>query len=362
MDFYFPIADITFNIWLLLGLGVVVGFLSGLLGVGTGILITPILLILGFPSRIAVASQLNASIGANFSGFLSYGQRKDVDFALGIYLIIGGVLGALSEFYILRWLNYTIQTYSAIRIISAIVLIFLGVGMFYNTFRLLLSDNKTYYQVTMKKWMIYIPFHRVFVRSRTEMSVLVPIMVGFLTGILTISLGGGVNVLMIPFLTYLIGRVSPCVSGTSFFVAFITCFVITLLHGIGTAPVDIFLVITLTVSTSIGSKLGVYINQFLPKALIGLLGAAIISLLGVKILVEIIKQQTKRSKLILDNGVVHYLEDLITSMPENISILGKGALYFAHSDVALYSFSCIFISIFIAYIIDKSINFFIYRK
>ncbi|CAO5675249.1 MAG: hypothetical protein HEEMFOPI_00201 [Holosporales bacterium] len=361
MDFYFPIADIVFNPWMILGLGVVVGFFSGLFGVGTGILITPVLLLLGFPGRIAVASQLNASIGANFSGFLSYSNKKDVDYALGMYLVIGGLLGAFAEFYILKLLQH-ISPYSVIRIVCSFVLICLSLIMFYQTIKNLLSDTQKDRSVTMKKWMIYIPFHRVFLRSRTEISVLVPLIVGFITGILTISLGGGVNVMMMPILTYLIGRVSPCVAGTSFFVAFIICFSITLLHGIGTAPVDLYLVVFLSLSTSIGSKIGVWASRYCSKSVIGLLGAVIVLFLGIKTLLDVIKQQTRRPKIVLNNGVSHYIKELTETMPNDIGWLAKKILLFAHSDIASYSAFCVFISILIAFIVEKMLNLFIYKK
>ncbi|MBP9752492.1 MAG: sulfite exporter TauE/SafE family protein [Proteobacteria bacterium] len=361
MDFYFPIADIVFNPWMILGLGIGIGFLSGLFGVGTGILITPVLLLLGFPGRIAVASQLSASIGANFSGFLSYGNRKDVDYALGFYLIFGGLLGAFTEFYILKALQ-NVSPYSVIRIVCSFVLIFLSLIMFYQTIKSLLSDPQKERSVTMKKWMIYIPFHRVFLRSRTEISILVPIVVGFITGILTMSLGGGVNIMMMPILTYLIGRISPCVTGTSFFVAFVICFSITLLHGVGTAPVDFYLVVFLSLSTSIGSKLGILASKHCAKSFIGLLGAVIVLFLGIRTLLDVLKQQTRRPKIVLNNGVTHYIKELVETMPEDISWLAKKTLLFAHQDIASYCAVCIIASILIAFIVEKILNFLLFKK
>ncbi|MDP2193126.1 MAG: sulfite exporter TauE/SafE family protein, partial [Alphaproteobacteria bacterium] len=241
MDFYFPIADVAFNPLWIFALGLAVGFGSGILGVGTGILITPILILIGFPSRIAVASQLNAAIGANFAGFLSYFRRQDVDFALGGYLIIGGVSGALTEHFVLKWLYNVAASYSILRVTTAIVLIVLGINMFYQAMRSLLTEDMPKKVISMKKWMIYIPFHRIFIRTRTEISILVPMAVGFLAGVVTTSLGGGINTIIIPALTYLIGRMTPAIAGTSFMVSFVICLLVTLMHGLGTAPVDLIL-------------------------------------------------------------------------------------------------------------------------
>ena len=352
MDFYFPIADFLYSPLAIISVGVGVGFISGLLGLGSGILITPILLLIGFPSRIAVASQVNASIGSNFIGMLNYGRRRDIDYALGSYLIVGGLCGALTEFYILQWLYDNISPHGILRFITGLVLIILSFGMFYQIIKSLLSDENEIKHVTMKEWMIYIPFHKVFLRSRTEISILIPLVIGFLTGILTVSLGGGINTMMLPFLTYLIGRVSPCVTGTSFFVSTVIFICVTFLHGLNTAPVDMMLVFFLSFSTSIGSKLGVHISFFFSRLSTNLITVVIVFFLGVKSLMDVSKLSQKRPKIILNNGVQHYLDDLYKSMPENIDILSRSILKFANFDPLIYCLTCILLSIGAAYIVD----------
>jgi uncharacterized membrane protein YfcA len=362
MDLYFPIADLFYNPWIIVFIGLSVGFLSGLLGLGAGILITPLLLLIGFPARIAVASQVNASIGTNFTGLLNYRRRHDIDYALGGYLIVGGLMGALTEFYVLHWLYDSISPVGALRFITGLFLVILSCVMFCQIIRNLLGDNEGVRQITMKKWMIYIPFHRIFLRSRTEMSVLVPLVVGFLTGLLTVSLGGGLNTMMIPFLTYLIGRVSPCVSGTSFFVSTIVFCCVTMFNSLGTAPVDMILVFLLTLSTSIGSKIGIQASYFFSRIIISFIAAIIIFLLGVKTLLDVFDISKRRPKIILNNGVRHYLDDLTQSIPTNIGFISKKVLLFASYDPVLYAFTCIFLSILCAIIVEFIMRSIFYSK
>lgn len=362
MDFYFPIADIAFNpLWIfILGLGV--GFASGMLGIGTGILITPILILLGFPSRIAVASQLNAAIGANFAGFLGYWRKQDVDFALGGYLVVGGLIGALTEFFVLKWLYNVAASYGILRTTTAIVLILLGFNMFYQAMRSLLTEDLVGKSVSMKKWMIYIPYHRIFIRTRTEISILVPLAVGFLAGIVTTSLGGGINTIIVPSLTYLIGRVSPSVTGTSFLVSFVVCLSVTFLHGLGTAPVDMPLVCLLTVSSAVGLKLGGYAGTFMSRIWLGTLGGIVIFSLGIKNILAVIELGGRRTKVILDDGVRHYLDDLVSMMGQNLGWASKKILMFAHIDPVAYSATCVFLTITLAYGVDKIMHYFLYGQ
>lgn len=362
MDFYFPIADVAFNpLWIFV-LGLSVGFASGMLGIGTGILITPILILLGFPSRIALASQLNAAIGGNFAGFLGYWRKQDVDFALGGYLVVGSLAGALTEFFFLRWLYNVAASYGILKITTAVVLILLGFNMFYQAICSLLTDNFVKESVSMKRWMIYIPYHRIFIRTRTEISILIPLAVGFLAGVVTTSLGGGINAIIVPSLTYLIGRVSPSVTGTSFFVSFIVCLSVTFLHGLGTAPVDMYLVLLLTVSSAVGLKLGGYAGAFVSRVWLGTLGGLVIFCLGVKNILAVIELGGRRAKVILDDGVRHYLEDLVSAMGDRLGWLSQKILIFAYTDPVIYSATCVCLTICLAYVIDKVMHSFLYGR
>src|SRR5215475_8922606 len=94
MDIYLPIAEVSLDIFVLLGLGAAVGFLSGVFGVGGGFLLTPLLILIGVPPAVAVASSANQLIGASVSGVLAHWRRGNVDFKMGFTLLVGGFLGS----------------------------------------------------------------------------------------------------------------------------------------------------------------------------------------------------------------------------------------------------------------------------
>lgn len=68
MQIYLPIAELSVDVFLLLGMGAGVGLLSGLLGVGGGFLMTPLLIFVGVPPAVAVASEANQVVAASVSG------------------------------------------------------------------------------------------------------------------------------------------------------------------------------------------------------------------------------------------------------------------------------------------------------
>ncbi|SVD35079.1 uncharacterized protein METZ01_LOCUS387933, partial [marine metagenome] len=102
MEVYLPIAGLSVDIYVLLFLGLAVGFLSGMFGVGGGFLMTPLLMMMGIPPAVAVASEANHILAASFSGLLAHIRGANVDFKMGLILLIGGVIGSALGVFILR--------------------------------------------------------------------------------------------------------------------------------------------------------------------------------------------------------------------------------------------------------------------
>lgn len=94
MQIYLPIAEVSVNAFLLLGLGGVVGILSGMFGVGGGFLITPLLFFVGIPPAVAVATSTNQIVASSFSALLAHLKRRTVDFRMGWVLLAGGLIGS----------------------------------------------------------------------------------------------------------------------------------------------------------------------------------------------------------------------------------------------------------------------------
>jgi uncharacterized membrane protein YfcA len=94
MQLYLPIAEVSVNIFLILGLGGLVGVLSGMFGVGGGFLITPLLFFVGIPPAVAVATSTNQIVASSFSALLAHLKRRTVDLRMGTVLLIGGLAGS----------------------------------------------------------------------------------------------------------------------------------------------------------------------------------------------------------------------------------------------------------------------------
>ena len=286
MEIFLPIADMSLSPLLLFGLGLLGGFVSGMLGIGSGVVITPALMMVGIPPLVAVASQLNHAVGTNLMGFLSYWRQRDVDLSLAAYLLLGGILGALAEIFILKWVQSTGSVSTIMACTYVLVLGVLGMIMLIQNLRTLFRPKKINKKtVMMRHWMIYFPFHKIFMRSRTEMSVLVPLTVGFATGLLTSTLGGGNSLFMMPIVTYLIGRTSPVVNGTSLLAGFVITIAVTIVHAIHSPVIDIVLVFILLVGGTIGSQIGVKFSYALPRPYIGLIGAAVILFISLQFVI-----------------------------------------------------------------------------
>ena len=94
MQIYLPIAEVSVNAFLLLGLGGLVGVLSGMFGVGGGFLMTPLLFFIGIPPAVAVATEANQIVASSFSAVLAHLRRKTVDLRMGTVLLVGGLIGS----------------------------------------------------------------------------------------------------------------------------------------------------------------------------------------------------------------------------------------------------------------------------
>jgi uncharacterized membrane protein YfcA len=353
LEIFFPIAEISLNSLIILGLGLVGGFASGMLGIGSGVVITPALMMIGVPPLIAVASQLNNAIGTNFIGFLGYWRKRDVDFGLAGYLFVGGIGGAFAELYLLDWLHQGGVAYKRMAIVYAVVLSVLGFAMLMQNIKSLTKTKSNQKAVMMRHWMIYIPFHRIFTRSRTEMSVLVPLGVGVMTGMLTSTLGGGNSLFMMPIVGYLIGRTSPVVAGTTLLAGFAITAAVTLVHGLKSEPFDIFLVLILLFGSTIGSQIGVRSSYSLPRPYLGLLGGIVILLISSKFIYDLFKPDVRINTM---TEIVTPADPLINDVSSIVNPWTEAFLHFFQKAPFLYVLSGILGVILISMLIENLLH------
>ncbi|MEW5704058.1 MAG: sulfite exporter TauE/SafE family protein [Pseudomonadota bacterium] len=259
MQIYFPIAEISVNVFLLLGLGGFVGFLSGLFGIGGGFLMAPFLIFIGVPPAVAVATGTNEIVATSVSGVLAHWRRQNVDFKMGVALIVGGVLGSVAGVQLFTYFRSLGQLDLIIALSYVIFLGAIGSLMFAESTRAVFRRRR--YPAQRQKlhqhhWVHGLPFKMRFHRSKLYISVLLPIGVGFVIGVLVGVLGLGGGFILIPAMIYLIGMPTAVVVGTSLFQIIFVTATATFLQAYYNQTVDILLALLLLVGGVIGAQLG----------------------------------------------------------------------------------------------------------
>lgn len=282
MEIYLPIAELSTNIFLLLGLGAAVGVLSGMFGVGGGFLMTPLLIFIGVPPTVAVGTGTNLIIASSVSGMMAHWRRGNVDFRMGGFLFGGGAVGAWLGVYLFRQLREAGQIDLVITIFYVVFLGGVGLLMGIESSRAMLRRQrqrrrKAHYHT----WIHGLPFKMRFRRSRLYVSALPPIVIGFFMGMLASFMGVGGGFVMIPAMIYIIGMPTSVVVGTSLFgiivISTISCFA----HAISNHNVDAFLAILLAVGAVVGAQYGGRFGmQLRAEHLRGLLALMVLAVAG----------------------------------------------------------------------------------
>ncbi|MFA7439734.1 MAG: sulfite exporter TauE/SafE family protein [Sphingomonadaceae bacterium] len=287
MDIYLPIAEMSVNAFVIMALGGLVGFLSGMFGVGGGFLTTPLLIFYGIPPAIAVASSATQVAGSSFSGALTYYRRGQVDLKMGLVLAAGGLLGALAGSRLFLWLKLLGQVDAAIGIIYVIFLGGVGGLMLkesLGTMRRTVSGAGPVRRSRHHHPLVAaLPARMRFHRSGVYISVLAPLTVGMVVGILTVILGVGGGFVMVPAMLYLLGMASGVVVGTSLFQIIFVTAVATMLHALQSHSVDIVLAGLLLIGGVIGAQLGARAAQNLPAERLRLFLALLVLAVAVRL-------------------------------------------------------------------------------
>ena len=257
MEVYLPIAGLPINFFILMFLGLVVGFLSGMFGVGGGFLMTPMLILMGIPPAVAVASEANHILAASVSGFLAHMRRANVDFLMGFILLIGGVFGSLIGVFLLKYLLSIGQEKLFISLSDIFILVFVGLWMLTES----VSSIKKKYKGKKNKlhehiWLHGLPFKIKFRKSHLYISILPPIFIGLLVGILSSIMGVGGGFILVPAMIYILGMPTQVVVGTSLLqIVFVTT-VSTIMHAYINQTVDVVLSSLLLIGAVVGAQIG----------------------------------------------------------------------------------------------------------
>lgn len=282
MNIYLPIAEMSVNLFVILGLGGVAGLLSGMFGVGGGFLLTPFLIFIGVPPTVSVATSANQIIASSVSGFLAHWRRDNVDFKMGGFLLAGGIVGSTLGVSLFRWLTQIGQIDIIISLFYVIFLGAIGTVMAGETICSVFNIARPTTANPQPKLASRLPWQVEFPRSKLTVSALLPIAIGLVIGVMVSLMGIGGGFLLIPAMIYILGMPTTAVIGTSLFqMIFITANV-TFLQAITTQTVDIVLAVLLLTGSVVGAQFGTKIGAKLPASRLRALLAALVLVVAAK--------------------------------------------------------------------------------
>ena len=291
MYIYLPIAEQPIHSLAILGVGAFLGLIMGLVGVGGGFLLTPIMMFLGIPPPVAVASVANQLVAPSVSGVLSHWKRSNVDFKMGTVLLVGGVVGSSIGVLLFNFLGKIGQLDFVIKSSYVIFLTLIGTLMFAESIRLILRTRKgkvSRGKLHQHNWLHGLPFKIRFRKSKLYISILLPILIGVIVGILAALMGIGGGFIIVPAMIYLLGMPTSLVVGTSLFQIIFVAANTTILQASQNQTVDIVLATILLFGSVIGVQIGSRYTNILKGEYLRLILSSIIILVSFKLLIDLI--------------------------------------------------------------------------
>jgi uncharacterized membrane protein YfcA len=294
MQIYLPIAEVSVNAFLLLGIGGIVGVLSGMFGVGGGFLITPLLFFVGIPPAVAVATSANQVVASSVSGVFAHLKRRTVDFRMGLVLLAGGLVGSAAGVQVFNLLRAAGQVDLLVQLSYVLFLGVIGALMFVESVNALRRSRSGAPAVRRKhNWVHNLPLKVKFRTSGLYISVIPPLAVGALVGLLAAVMGVGGGFVMVPAMIYLLGMPTKVVVGTSLFqIVFVTAFT-TLLHATTNYTVDMILAVLLLAGGVIGAQIGTALGARLKAEQLRILLALLVLSVAGKIALDLLLQPTE---------------------------------------------------------------------
>lgn len=286
MHFYLPIAEMSVNVLIFMGMGAAVGFLSGMFGVGGGFLMTPLLIFSGIPATVAVGTGAVQVLASSVSGALAQWKRQNVDIKMGLVLLVGGMIGSVFGVYFVSYLRKIGQFDFFIAFCYVTFLGIVGGLMMVESINTLRKSQKGQ-STSMRRsgqhnWVHGLPFKMRFRRSKLYISAVPPIAIGFAVGFLSGIMGVGGGFIMVPAMIYLLRVPTRVVVGTSLFQIVFVAAVVSILHAVENYSVDVVLALMLMISGVIGAQFGAVAGERLRGEQLRFLLAALVLLVGIR--------------------------------------------------------------------------------
>jgi uncharacterized protein len=277
MLIHLPIAQIAVDPLVIIAIGTMVGFLSGLFGVGGGFLLTPLLIFYGVPAAVAVSTQANQVLATSIAGASSHWQERAVDVQLGTLMLMGGLAGSTVGVGIFSLLKYFGVVDETIAVLYVVLLGVIGGLMAWESVGALgKAGGDPGRRTRMRMWLRGLPVKRRFPRSGLYISIIPLLGVGFVVGLLAAVLGVGGGFILAPAMVYLLGVPTRVMVGTSLFqIIFLTAYVV-FLQATFNGTVDLVLGFVLMVGGVIGARAGAAAGKKLKAAQLRLLLALVV--------------------------------------------------------------------------------------
>ena len=303
MSIYLPIAEMNVNIFLIIFIGMSIGILSGIFGVGGGFLMTPLLIFLGIPPVVAVGSEAPHVLATSVSGFIAHWRKRNVDIKMGIFLLIGGLIGSTIGVNIFSYLKNFGQIDLVIQLLFLFFLGFIGFSMAFESARTTIKQyrarNTKSTKLHQHSWFHGLPFKVRFHRSKLYISAIPPVLIGFAVGVMSAMMGVGGGFIMIPAMVYILRMPTSIVVGTSLFqIIFVTANA-TFFQSYINYNVDIVLSALMIFGGVIGAQIGVIFGSKLKaEYLRGILAILVLSVCG-KIFTDLVLRPNDLFSLVM---------------------------------------------------------------
>ena len=303
MTFYLPIAEIEINLLLILFFGFVVGFMSGLFGVGGGFLMTPLLIFMGIPPSTAVGTESVQILGSSDSGAIAHSRKKNIDYEIGIFLLIGGIFGSTIGVILFNFLKESGNIDLIINILYVIFLSVIGTLMLIESTISLVKEEKNIVRKKKKRnFLDYLPLKLKFRHSGIYISIILPISVGIITGLLASLMGVGGGFIMVPAMIYLFRMGTVSAIGTSLFQIVFVTLNSSILQATYNLSVDLILAIFLLIGGVIGAQYGSKFTSRFKGEQLRVLLALIVILVCVKMGIQLFNEPSINSRIIIQDA------------------------------------------------------------
>jgi uncharacterized protein len=296
MDIYLPIAGMSINFFLVLGIGGMVGFLSGLFGVGGGFLLTPLMMMIGIPPAVAAASDSNQIVAAASSGAFAHWKLGNVDFKMGLVILAGGIFGGTIGVQLVKILRAMGNFEFVMKVVYVLMLGLVGGAMFIESWRTIRRSKSAAGEVAaapagesgLTRLFNKMPLKMNFHRSGLNTSAIFPFTIGTIVGVMAAILGVGGGFIMVPAMIYIIGMPTIAAIGTDLFQIVLTSANVTLQQAIVNHTVDLLLALILLAGSTIGAQFGAVAGKRLKGEQIRILLAIIVLALTVKLFLDLV--------------------------------------------------------------------------